>query len=29
MLAATRMRDAIDWSYPGSTLPTPTTQQAG
>lgn len=28
-LTASRLRDAIDWSYPGSTLTTPTTQQAG
>jgi hypothetical protein len=27
--AATRLRDAADWSYPGSTLTTPTTQAAG
>jgi hypothetical protein len=28
LCAATRLRDAADWSYPGSTLTTPTTQQA-
>ncbi|KAL4419982.1 hypothetical protein ABPG75_007080 [Micractinium tetrahymenae] len=28
-LTATRLRDAADWSYPGSTLTTPTTQAAG
>lgn len=27
-LTATRLRDAADWSYPGSTLTTPTTQAA-
>jgi len=27
--AAMRLRDAADWSYPGSTLTTPTTQAAG